>query len=328
MSLKYIIQEWAKETGQPISTTAQHANAVEKINKAAREVWDLSDLPGCLREQVFDIDNTLKQITLPYYVDQIRGIRHYSSFNRVKLNDMRPRYSIGNWTQPLYSFRNKQIVAIGHSLTNEAPLSIQLSGANSDNFTVNIKMSTSESASVVESVSIPAGTTSATTIKAPTSFPGIVNIEKDKLTDVDLTITDASGVVIAEIPNNEKASRYTLIQVVDNNVVTPVETCLCYELLYKIKLSPFFNYYDNYPVDGYDDIILWKALSNFWKRKPGATEQVTVAETTLATLIAQRAANAEAGEELEMNFGYNRFADVIGGGYPTGWPNRFPFRVL
>lgn len=44
MSLGYILTEFSKETGHPINTTADRANAISKINKAARELYLSTDL--------------------------------------------------------------------------------------------------------------------------------------------------------------------------------------------------------------------------------------------------------------------------------------------
>jgi len=327
MSAKYILTQYAKETGQPITSSSQRANSLVRINEVAKELWDSQDLPGSLVEQVFDMDFTLKEITLPYYVDQVRGVRHYNSRTRVKANDTRPRYHTNAWTQPLLSFRIKQIIPIGHSITNEAPLTVELSDVNSEEFSVYIKMSTSTRTSVVEKVTFPSGTTSAITVNAPTSFPGIKNIEKDRVTDVDLVVKDSNGVVLAAIANNELQSRYTLIQVVDETVIF-VQTDPCYELLYKVSFSPFFNDYDVFPVEKYDDIIIWKSVENFWKKKPGGKEQADAARATVAKLMADKAANSEAGEELEINFGTNRFHDVMSGGFPTGLYNDIPYRII
>lgn len=327
MSLKYILQEWSKETGQPANSTNQRANALDKINKAARELYDGTDLPGCLREQVFDMNFALKEVTLPWYVDQIRAVRHYNSRNRIKLNDMRPRYAVGNWQQPILSFRVKRVLALGNNLTNEAPLTFTLAGSNTEDFNIYLKTSTSYSSSTVEKMTFPTGVITLNSVLSPTSFPGITNIEKDRLTEVDLKVTDASGTIIAEIPNSELASRYTLLQVIDETVIF-VQVDPCYEILYKWKFSPLLNDFDNFPADGYDDIIVWKSVSNFWKRKPGGSEQVTIAEQTLAKLLADKVANSEAGEELELNFGRNRFQDVMTGGFPTGLYNDIPYRTI
>lgn len=323
--LLYILQEFSKETGHPISSAASRNSALEKINKAARELYDTTDLPGCLREQVFTFDPTNKMVTLPSYVGQIRGVRRYESTERIKLEDLRPRYHSDKSFQSIFEWRIKQIVPVLRTPENSAPYKITATSANGEAFKVYISGVTDVAQSDIDVFEFDVSDVEKIGTKVFLTSP--LAITKDKLTTVNLSVFDASDNLIAEIPNNERQSRYTLVQVLDdkNDFNASSGDCNCYEILYKLQLTTLKNDYDVFPCDGYDDAIVWKAVSHFWQKVMSdlGKANALAAETRLNTILAQKANDSESGIEKEIQFAPNRlFSGIRTHSYPTGRFNK------
>lgn len=329
MPLSYILVEFAKEIGQSINTTAERANAISKINKAAKQLYDGKyDLVGCLREQVFNVDQTKLQVTLPYFVAQTRGVRHYDTRSRVKVEDMRPRYFYGReWPQKFLTWRKKNQVSICKDLDVEGPLTISIPQVESERFKVYIKGSTAEADGLVDVVVFEPGETEKTTALNFTKEPGFQVIAKDKIISNNVTLYDANGAEIAMIANSELESKYTLIAVSDYE---NAQTCECYELLYKKKFSPFFADYDVFPAPDYDDAIVYKACSHQYSKdsSDAAQKKVLEYEAKVNEILENKAFDGEGSDEKEIQFGRNPYFDLQGYGYPTGFSQDIPARIL
>jgi len=326
--LIYILTEFSKEVGHPINTDRDRASAIAKINKAAKELYSSADLVGCMREQVFNVDSSRLQVTLPYYIDELRNARHYDTRARVKIEDMRPRYFYGkDWPQKYLSFRKKNKICTARDLDNDGLLTVTIPQAESSRFTVYITGSTIDSDRITEALVFDIGTITQTTINSFTSSPGFRFIGKDKLTSNNVTISDLNGNVISEIANCEQEAIYTLISVgdLDTNL-----QCECYELLYKYKFSPFYNDYDTFPAPEYDDAIVYKAASHVWSKDTSDKGQAMVLEyeTKCATILTNRVNAGEDSDEKEIQFGRQRFFDIQSYGYPTGFDVDVPTRLF
>lgn len=326
--LLYILTELSKEIGIPINTDIDRASALSKVNKAARELYSETDLVGSLREQVFDTDASHLQITLPYYVDHIRAARHYDTRSRVKIEDMRPRYFYGHeWPQKFLTWRKKNRVAIAHELDQESILTITLTAPATERFTVYITGSTSLADRITEAIIFEIGDQTKQTTNQWTQFPGFQFIGKDKVISQNVTLTDINGTTISEIANSEIEASYTLIAIGDYENQLG---CDCYEILYKFKFSPFYNDYDNFPAPGYDDAIVYKAASHYWSKdtSPLGQSKVLEYETKCSKIMEDRAGDGEGSDEKELQFGKQRFFDIHGYGYPTGFSADLPSRIF
>lgn len=315
MALIDILRDISGLMGVDITDVSQKALLIQKVNKAANEVYSYTDIPKCLREQVFCIDQEERQLTLPYYVYKVRGIRNYDNPTRITVNDMRPRYFKGPQAtyQNILSWREKEDMIIGKNLTNASALTITPTAAATAAFTVTVVGSTVGGSRVSETVQFSVDDTSKTTVNAFSPFPGLVNIQKNILIDQDISITDASGNEISFIANSEYRPYYTLLQSLDNNFAIAPLLSDCYEILYKIRMTPFRNDFDVFPVENFDDIIGWKTLSQYYstlmddKSKQNALDY----ETRLAEAMAKRIADAENADEKEIQFAENRFFEAV-----------------
>lgn len=322
MSLKSILDKWAIPLGYNPNNALERDLWIRKINIAAEEVYNMTDLIGSLREQVFEAPEGIAMLTLPYYVANIRAVRHYDSLSKIQINDMRPHYFYGSIYQSCFTWREKNKVAIRQSLSNESLLTIRLinSQVSDEQFTVTVVGSTDNSERISETLTFNQNDNSKTTSNQFTgnsalgSPSGIRAIIKNKPTKYNLEVLDASGNIIAEIPNSEVESQYTVYQVYDNQGTPVSNDCLCFQVLYKFRFTPFKDDYDNFPCEGYDDAIGWKLEEHSYSKQQGMEQNAILAHEKCLEVILQRQRNAEMGIEKEIQFGPNRYLDCIGTG--------------
>lgn len=314
MPLKDILLKVSAEIyGSKLSTTADRDLIVRKINSAAKELYDSQDLIGSLREQVFNADLTDNwQITLPYYVQHIRGVRTPCKMP-TKLEDMLPRYISEDWSSHSMSWRKKHITPLSHTLDAASKLTFTLSGIETEDVIIYITGSTPTAQRTTETVIIAAGLTSVTTLNNYVDFPGITVIRKKDLTTYNISITNDANVEVGFLPNCELEARNTIIQVV-NGCCTPtncgISGCKCWEILYKLHFIPFSGDFDEFPCEGYDDAIFWKCAELWWATQDGKQETAILANQKCTSIIEQIAADAKKGQILKFDFGKNKYANM------------------
>lgn len=236
-------------------TAAKRTWLLREINKAAKVLWESNDLVFALREQYFTFPTDDSQVTLPWYVGQLRGVRrpHTDGRDPVMVNDMRPRYHYNSWGQGLNTFRVKQVSPIATLITSPTQLVISVDSAESVPVTVTVVGSTDTSAATSSVATLAAGETSVTMSKV---FNDIKSIRKDMLTECDVVISDERETVLSVIPNMLYEPRYLLVNVTEAGCFAIVSgDCFTVEILYKPTFVPFFNDYDTFGTPNYDEEI-------------------------------------------------------------------------
>jgi len=309
--LKNILIDCAQKVGLNPSDSTNRLWLVTKINEAAREIYDSADLNGCLREQIFTITEVNQQITLPYYVEKIRGVRNADTKVKIKVQDMRPRYQTGNWFQNLLSWRVRFQSPIEHDITNATQLTISIPAPETSSFTVFITGSTPTSDKITESILFNPGDLKHITTNQFTSFPGIKLIGKDNIITNNVLIQDGEGNQLAIIPNKELESKYTIIQVTDQT--EPFNIGLeTFEVLFKLRFTPFYDDFDEYPCGSeYDKAIFWKFLEHYYANKEDGTQLAIAANAKCQQILNLIAKDGQSGVEKEIDFGKNRYLDLI-----------------
>src|SRR5256885_10369066 len=163
MPLKVILQDFCSHVGLNINDVSQRAFAVNIINQAAEDLYSSHDPAGSLREQLFTFDNSAalnsRQLTLPFYVEQIRAIRQFNAGLKIQLHDMRPRFSQGGWHEqfgPEYlTWRFKGYVPLERDIINEGTLNVVLPSPNDLVFNLSITGGNSSRSRFVETLAIP-----------------------------------------------------------------------------------------------------------------------------------------------------------------------------
>lgn len=298
MPLKAIIDDLVADMGVSVNNDSERALLVTRINQCAKEVYDSTDLIGSLREQVFDMSfvDAPQQVSFPFYVGSIRGLRYYDSRLKIRAHDMMPRYSYGKG-QEVWSLQFREIgkYPLARDIANESILNVSIPLEENSAFNVIISGATNNSYKSTEIVTLAPGEISKFTtanFKAP-----IDSIQKSVITSYNVTIKDIDDNILAVIPNTELFSSYTVVQILDNN---PTANQMVIECLYKQRFINFSNDFDEFPCGPkYDKVIYWKYVEHEAGRNkdiPLASAAVTKANA----IIKQINADAEGGLEKPM----------------------------
>jgi hypothetical protein len=324
MSLKSILLDASSILGLDLTNPKELAFYIQNVNQAAEELYNSCDLPGSIKEQVFqnpDVDASM--IALPYYVGHIRGLR-YSYFYGVKiaLKDLRPRYHSKSWDScNLLTYRLKNTKSpLARDIVSEGPLTFTLSKAEASDVTIDLVCSTKNSKSISETLTIPTGTLTVTSTLVPTEVLGIV--KTSGVTSYDITVKDINNLVLAEIPNSEVSPCYTILQIQDPRFLTTGNSSLStIEVLYKTRFRPFVNMSDEFVCPNCDKLLFWKFSEHYASYKPGWEDRAILAAKKVSQIKAELFANDEMGKEQDIQFGENPFNAI-----QERIENRYAFR--
>lgn len=311
MSLKNILLDVSSVLGLDIADADELAYHISKINEAASELYRSNDLPGCLREQLFRIDDTETfQVAFPSQVDEIRGLRFYDvGGGQISIEDMRPRYHLNRWGNTgKIRFRIKQSNALlSRSINNAALFTFTLKEAEASDVVINVIGKTTKSSKYSETLTIAAGSLAATTTK---SYEEFSTIEKTALNNFDITITDVDNEIMGEIKNFELSPRYTIAQIREDDFAPllnnsyPLNTVEC---LYKTTFYPFRSNYDEFPCRNCDKLIAWKFIEHYaiFKGTVELQQLAINAATKVEQLLLELNRDNDLGRDLKAEFARN-----------------------
>lgn len=316
MSLKNILLDITSVLGIDVTSQTEREYYIVKINEAADEIYRSQDLPGSIREQIFqisDVDNY--QVSFPGYIDKIRAIRFWDSHGgKISTEDLRPRYHQNRWgNSGFLKFRIKRSNSpIAKDIENAAPITFSLPSGKVETspVVINIVGRTAASSGVQETITIAAGASSEITVNA---YEEILSIEKTAYNTYDIELTDVDGEVLGSIPNNELSPLYTIVQIRQDDYAPtyndsfPLNTI---EVLYKTKFVPFRNLYDEFPCPNCDKLIFWKFAEHYAAYKPGMEQRAFAAKAKCDQIINELTANDEQGKELVLEIGSNSLYDA------------------
>lgn len=263
--LQYILSQVAPAVGLNLDNAIERAWLVQQTNKAGKELYEMRDLVNVEREMVFALEGDDQQVSLPYYVHQVRAVRRYDNRDKLKVTDMRPRYKSQGWAEPFLAWREKWKSPLKRAILNEAPVTLSIPEAEEADFTVVITGSTPNSARMSETVTFTAGETEKLTELQFTEIFSFVNLAPH---DYDVTMTDADGYELSVLPNVADKAMYIVMQVLDPGAVT-IQTPYMVEVLYKNAFLFMREDYDEYVCPEYDDAIAWQTIGNILaKQRP------------------------------------------------------------
>jgi len=273
MSLAYIIAEVCEKCGQ--DATDDRELLLRVINRACKEVYEITDLPDSLREMVvLATENSL--ISLPYYIGEVRNIRSYFTLERLSFKDMQPKYSFNAWPEIYNTWRVVKKSPLASCIENaSAPIIVSMEEIDVADVVITVVGQTSRANRVAEIVTIPAGETSA---QLNNTFVDIFSITKTAVNNNNITFTgvDAGGnnLILSVIPNDRLKALYTIIDVSQIPIVKDNNTGLRYvEILYKEPLPTMAEDGDEFICHGFDDAIVSKVCEYFFSEKSdGATK--------------------------------------------------------
>lgn len=312
MALSKILLDIATELGIDITNDTERSWVVDKINDAAKEIYESDDIPGCLRELTFNIDSEAQNsslVSLPGYIDKLRGLRWTSvQGGKIPQNDMVPRYHLGKgWGANAFSlpFRViREVYPLKRDISNASVLTFTLPVAEAEDITITIIGKTGNSDRFSETVVIPAGDLTITTAG---NYEEVHSIIKSGTNLYNIEITDVEDNNLGTISNAELSPAYKILELIDGNLGPQMnyggQTAI--DILYKTRFNPFVNLADEFPCPNCDRIIFYKFAEYYLAQMPGRLMDAVAAGEKAKLLLTNLNVDTEGGKELEMQFGRN-----------------------
>lgn len=259
--LRNILSELSEATSLPATSSVNRAQLLRYINRAYHEFYSTCDLPGSMFEQIFTIDESQQQISLPWYVEQVRMVRRPLTRTQHTVENFAPRYHSNRWMQPYKSIRFTAQRALHTPLALESQLTVSLAIAQTLPFTVTVKGQTPAAASVTETLTfIPGDLTKTTTNQFSKDDPiGVESISKSEILTCDLTVRDGSNTLLCTIPSTLVSVRHIILMTNDYASGTYSNSDNQIEVLYKRTFVPVYNDEDEFCTPALESAILWKA---------------------------------------------------------------------
>lgn len=317
MPLNSIIQMVAEHTG--IDPVGQRAYIVNLINRGAKNIYDKVDTVHCLREQLFTLDTTIQQFSLPSYVGELRAARIFNIGLTITIHDMAPRYAQNGWREQYENkclvWRNKGVFSVKRFGENSGQLIIVPQGSEPLPYNITITGGNTQSVRINETITIPAGSSQPVSTINSFTPEKIESIRRNCFSQFDTSIVDLDNIELASLANCELNTEYTIIQLTDypysyNNNFQYVEC------IYKLRLKLLNNDNDQFPGgDRYDEAIYWAAIVNWAMKKEGKDSTIQMATAKCLSIMTDIASSADAGKDLQMDFGTNQYLQLL----PRRW---------
>lgn len=266
MSVKYMVGEISRVLGLKSS---QRDVAIRWINKAAREVWNATDLNGCLQECIVEV-NSQYEIALPSFVGTVRAVREFHMKSTFSVLDMRPRYHNTQWVKEWDAWRDKGKAALMVDFLDVSKMHFSVAAVETPNVELQVVGKTPNSARFVETVTLSTAGTCLTT----GTYESIIAITKSSKNIYDITVLNDDGAIVAVIPNDQLSSQYTILDVSNYPWTIPSQagSVTCMEVLYKQRLPELSDDEDEFPIPDCDDGVVDRALAIFYSEQPEKAE--------------------------------------------------------
>jgi len=292
MSLQYVLQQVGYKIGRNPADKGQRAVLLRFANEAAKELYGISDMAGCLEEQLFNVNND-QTIALPHHVGQIRAMRRSEYQEAVSLSQMRPRYNQFNWRDGWKNWRIKGLQTLQTSIHNQSLLTIKVGAVENPPVQVTVVGSTATSSNISETFSMTSLTM--TTVNAYTNVSSFI---KSCINTQNVYLLDIDGNQLSYIPNDQMKAQFQIVDIslapwypnanTGGGIVTSVNPLFLWvEVLYKKALPWFQNDSDEFPAVGYDNVWVNKCLQLWYEEQgnvPLAQAMMAKATQTLAQI--------------------------------------------
>jgi hypothetical protein len=267
MPLHYILQQVGYKMGLNPADANQRNVILRFVNEAAIELYQISDMAGCMEEQYFKV-NSDQTIALPDYVGQVRAMREANSHIAIKLSQMRPRYNQINWEDRWRNWRLKGLQTLQTTLTNQSFLVVSVKAVETPAIIVNIVGASVGSSKISESIVMDA-----TTKQSANTYLNVTSFTKTTINNYDIILSDIDNNQISYIANDKLKAQFQVIDISTAPWVQPNISPLhgWVEVLYKRALPWFSNDNDEFPAVGYDNVIVNKCLQLYFEEQKDIT---------------------------------------------------------
>lgn len=320
MSLSYITTRICEICGFDVADDRDVLNA--HINKACREIYEITDLPGSLKE-ITVLASADSLIALPYHVGELRNSRGYYSYEKIDLKELHAKYQYQPWRELWNNWRVVNKSPLQNCIEDAtSPITITVPEADSIDVVITVTGSTINSNRVSDVVTLEAGETEVNLTKL---FTDIVSITKDRANNFDITFTglDENGedLVLAVIPNDRLTSLYTIVDVSKVPNISDNSSGYRYvEVLYKQPLPELTTDGDEFICPGYDDAIVYKFCEYFYSDKEGMENKAYGWMLKCNNIIKQKMENTNGATEKNCIFAPNPLFNLFPKRRPIPYP--------
>lgn len=296
MSVEYILDRVGKKLGINPNDNHQRSIMLDYLNEAAQELYEESDMVGSLTEDSFYVQGD-KTIALPSNVSSIRAMREKESQYPWVLTNLTERYSRNNVEQDDRTWRVRGYEPFKVTPTSYSGIKATATQAMPE-ITLTVVGTRSDASRFVEEVEMDS-----TSNTFSTTFTSIESVIKSDVCTYDISIKQSDDTVLAVIPNNEKESRYLICDVSEypweSTATQDDEHTL--EVLYKKKLPYLSKDSDEFPADGYDNILINKVMQLFLEEQ-GKMEEARIYDQKASRSLGRRNADLERGQLQKVKF--------------------------
>lgn len=293
-----MLRRVGQQLGLDPTQSSDFAAMVDLINSAAQQVYRETDAVGALMEQTFQVAGNM-QLSFPHDVGFIRALREYETWRPWTLQDMRPRYSYGNWKTSWKHFRVKGTRPTCVDSLNTGILTYSAAATESPSPAVVTAVGqTAQSSRITETVTL-----SSASVQGTNQFTQIFGFYRSSVGDYDINITNLSGQLLSTITNNALKANYTIVDVSNYpfQQLPTNNTWQYMEVLYKQALPYLYNPYDEFPGQGYDDIIVDKTLQLRAEQNSNAQE-AQMRDQKVTRELARKDLDASGGQQQTIGF--------------------------
>lgn len=296
-----VITRLAEDTG--LDPTQQREQIVKLCNVAARELYHELECNRIYRE-VSALVPRNKIVSLPSIVGELRGMRQHTSEVLVPLVAMSPRYASNTLGYKWKNWRD-----LGQSPVHTTPASsdaLAFVANRLEGAVVTINGATNVAAREAEDVTISASPTSSTKLWVNS---GIKSITSFSARTCDIQVLDADSNEVAVLYNNERGTRYKMIDVSElfwGQDTSDGTTMI--DILYKEPLYIFENDSDSFPAgDIYDEAWHARAMAVYYDPQPQRKDDANKFRMKSLVLLRNIKDGSEHGIIKKIEFGRNKY---------------------
>lgn len=299
MPLIDILTDIGMEVGQVDAATDRSAR-ISRVNKAIREIHEMTDLEEGFKEGVFDInEEDTSQVSFPAFVTKIRGMRYADGRQSISLDDMRNRYNFNfNGDNEIWYLQYRKLTpsCFKRSIENQSVITVKIPVVETTDVKITISGRTDNAFRTQETITIAAGELEKAGLL---NFIEPTSAVKNRITNNDVSFYDVEGNLLGEILNSEYQSQYNVYQIADTENFVAPPNLSGVEASYKERVQPLKNDYDCYlGTDRYDAAIVWKFLEHRTKD----VKEAFALQTKCKQVLTQIFHNDQAGVRTKINF--------------------------
>lgn len=284
----------------------QRTKLLNILNRAAAEMYQEIDC-NRIRREVSALVTKDMRIALPSMVGELLGVRVHTNDRPLDIEPMAPRFVSDTFGYRYHNWRDLGISPFHTTPTDVNSFTFESTLVESA--VVRITGRTNVAAREVEEVTIDESPKESTKLW----YPDVKSISSDSERNCDITVKDADGTEIAILYNNERATRYKLVDVSQYfSGPDSIDGQTLVDILYKEPLYYLTLDTDEFPAGSiYDDAWYYKAMSIHYRpmanKKTEANDMRTLAQNTLRNIKD----GSERGVVKKLLFGRNKYYNNV-----------------